>query len=325
MKLSLSKSPGTILLLDDDAAFLEMMALVLPTRWPVRLLLRPAECIAQLNRQSTLRDAEHWRQQEMVDRWRKIRMPLLPQILDYWSAQSLRFSIVKSVVIDYSMPAMDGLQVLQALQDWPGLRVLLTGRADDQLAVNAFNRGLINQFIPKQASDMMNQLLANLHNAQATAEPRTVQVWRSTLSPRQHALVTLPSVNEELAAFSEHHWVEHVVIGAPFGILGRDVAGAATWLQLEAASDLDELVELMEGMSSNDAELEEIRQGRQLPDYELKKAFGWATPLELQPAFSIGREEPLLGALFALGQSETSCSNSFQLFMSQQTERKIES
>lgn len=324
MKLSPSKSPGTILLLDDDAAFLEMMAVVLPTRWPVRLMLRPAQCIAHLQRQGTLRDVDHWRQQEMVDRWRKIRMPLLPQILDYWSNNNNRFSLVKVVVIDYSMPAMNGLRVLQALDDWPGLRVLLTGRADDQLAIDAFNQGLINQFIPKQAPDMVKQLLANLQNAQAAVEPRTAQVWRSTLSPRQHALLSLSSVSEDLAVFCDRRWIEHIVIGAPFGILGRDAEGNVSWLQLEAASDLDELAETVDGLLSSETELEEVRQGRQLPDYELKRALGGKDPLELQPAFLIGQEEPLYGACFTLDQPTHADPNSFQLFMQQQAKRQVE-
>ena len=241
MKLSLAKAPGTILLLDDDAAFLEMMALVLPTHWPVRLMLRPAECIAQLLQQATQQDAEYWQQQDIIDRWRKIRMPLLQQILDYWTTSSTRFSLVRALVLDYSMPAMNGLNVLQALDGWAGFRILLTGRADEQLAVDAFNRGLIDLFVPKQASDMGQQVLASLQAVQAGVEPRIVQLWRSTLSPRQHALLNLPSVNQALARFSAREWVEHVVIGAPFGMLGRDAQGKISWLQLEAASDLDEL------------------------------------------------------------------------------------
>ena len=40
------------------------------------------------------------------------------------------------------MPAMNGLQVLGELVNWSGSRVLLTGRADEQIAVSAFNAGL---------------------------------------------------------------------------------------------------------------------------------------------------------------------------------------
>lgn len=324
MKLSLFKSPGTVVLLDDDAAFLETLALVLPSTLSLRLMLRPAECIAQLVQQRTAQDAEYWRQQEIVDRWQKIRRPLVPQILDYWDRHGMRYALAQAVVVDYSMPAMNGLQVLQSLGDWPGLRILLTGRADEQIAVDAFNDGLIQQFIPKQASDMMQRLLTAMRRLPPGIESRVAQIWRSTLSPQQHALLELPSIQRQLAEFSDRHWVEHVVIGSPFGILGRDAAGKTGWLQLEAASHLDELTDLVEAVLGSSDALEEIRQGRQLSNLELREALGCNVPLELQPAFSIGNDEPLLGAFFPLAERYCHSGSSFQRFLSLQPARRVE-
>lgn len=324
MKLSLFKSPGTVVMLDDDAAFLETLALVLPSTLSLRLLLRPAECIAQLDQQRTLQDAEYWRQQEIVDRWRKIRMPLVPQILNYWNQAGARYSLVQTVVVDYSMPAMNGLQVLQSLRGWPGARILLTGRADEQIAVDAFNDGLIHQFIPKQASDMVQRLLTAVRQLPPRLESRMAQIWRSTLSPQQHALLELPSIDSQLADFSDRHWSEHVVIGSPFGMLGRDLAGNVGWLQLEAASHLDELAELVEGVLTSNAALEEIRRGHQLTDYELREALGSADPIGMKPAFAIGDDEPLLGALFPLDERFRDPDSSFQRFLSRQPGRQVE-
>ena len=312
------------MLLDDDAVFLDMMALVLPPEWPLRLLLRPSECVAQLTRQRTLRDADHWRQQEMVERWHKIRMPLVPQILDYWRQSSVRYQLTQVAVIDYSMPAMNGFEVLDALQDWPGMRILLTGRADDQLAVNAFNQGLIHQFVPKQASDMVQRLVSAIRRLQAAAEPRAAQIWRSTLSPRQHALLNLPSVSRDLELWSDRHWIEHAVLGTPFGLLGRDAAGQAGWLQLEADGDLDELVDMAEASELSAAALEDVRSGRQLVDLELRQALGNHDPVQLQPAFSIGNEERLLGALFKLPLQSDDTGSGFSQFMAQQPARWVE-
>ncbi len=324
MSLSLFKSPGAVMLLDDDAAFLEMMALVLPPEWQLRMLLRPSECVAQLTRQRTLRESDQWRQQEMVDRWHKIRRPLLPQILDYWCQSQARYQLIQVAVIDFSMPAMDGFQVLGALQDWPGMRILLTGRADDQLAVDAFNQGLIQQFVPKQAPDMVQRLVAAIRRLQTAAEPRVGQIWRSTLSPRQHALLNQPSVSRELERWSDERWVEHAVIGKPFGMIGRDAIGNTGWLQLEAASDLDELADLMEGSDLSASALQDVQQGRQLVDFELREALAMEGPVELQQAFSIGSEEPLVGAFFSLPASPAALRSSFRQFMTQQPARRVE-
>ncbi|RZL07565.1 MAG: response regulator, partial [Rubrivivax sp.] len=142
-------TPGTIVFLDDDPDYLEMLALVLPREWSVQLYLRPTDCVARLQAEPPQWEADAWAQQQIIDRWRD-GAPLIPQILRYWDRGTGRYDLTRVLVVDYSMPGMDGLQVLDGIVDWPGSRVLLTGQADEQIAVNAFNRGLIDQFLAKQ-------------------------------------------------------------------------------------------------------------------------------------------------------------------------------
>jgi hypothetical protein len=51
------------------------------------------------------------------------------------------------------MPAMNGLEFGAALKDPYIRKAMLTGVADEKLAVEAFNAGLIHRFIPKQTVD----------------------------------------------------------------------------------------------------------------------------------------------------------------------------
>ena len=48
MSLPLFHCPGTIAFLDDDPDYLEMLALVVPPQWNVRLFSRASDCIVQL-------------------------------------------------------------------------------------------------------------------------------------------------------------------------------------------------------------------------------------------------------------------------------------
>ena len=50
MSFPLFHRPGTVVFLDDDPDYLEMLALVLPRHWHVKLFLRPAECINTCSR-----------------------------------------------------------------------------------------------------------------------------------------------------------------------------------------------------------------------------------------------------------------------------------
>jgi CheY-like chemotaxis protein len=324
MSLPLFRSPGTIVLLDDDPDYLEMMALVLPDQWPLRLFLRPQDCIRQLLQEPPHWDVDASAQQQIVDRWRRDRTPLIPQILRYWEQETARYGQPLVCVVDYSMPAMNGLQTLQALGDWPGMRVLLTGQADEQLAVTAFNEGLIRQFIPKQVSDMAHRLVESVQRLQTAASGRTAQIWRATLNPRQYSLLRFPSVARDLVAWVTKHWVEHVVIGDPFGILGRDAEGRVGWLQIEPASGLEELAEMAEDSITDEQALSDIRLGRQLVDLELREALGRRSPPNLATAFPIGQDEPLLGAAFQVEASYCNTDSSFSRWLAQQAPRAVQ-
>ena len=323
MSFSLFHRPGAVVFLDDDPDYLEMLALVLPRHWHVELFLRPVECINYLQQEPPFWEADAWNQQELIDTWRNGK-PLIPQILGYWSKYSERFALTRVCVVDYSMPGMDGLQALGELVDWPGSRVLLTGQADEQVAVRAFNRGLIDQFIPKQTQDISRRLIGAVEQLLFTADPRHAQTWRSTLTQEQSGLLRAPGVADWLSAFCARHWVEHVLIGAPFGVLGMDAQGKVGWLQLETPEGLNALAELAEVAGVSAAGIAQIRSGARLADVELRQALSSGQPCALVDAIPVG-EGALLGALFPVEAPNTpDPDNSYARWLARQPKRYVQ-
>jgi len=324
MSFPLFHRPGTVVFLDDDPDYLEMLALVLPQHWHVKLFLRPAECINYLQQEPPFWEADAWNQQQLIDHWRGGK-PLIPQVLAYWSKYTERYALTRVCVVDYSMPAMDGLQALGELVDWPGSRVLLTGQADEQVAVRAFNRGLIDQFIAKQTPDISRQLIEAVEHLLGTPNARHAQTWRATLSPQQNALLRIPSVSRDLVRFAAKRWVEHVVIGDPFGVLGMDAAGDVNWLQLETVDGLRALAELAELEGVKPAGLQEIREGRRLVDLELRQALGRNRAVELNAAFTVGDDAGVLGAVFKVDPAQCpDPANSYASWLTRQDERDVQ-
>jgi CheY-like chemotaxis protein len=324
MSFPLFHRPGTVVFLDDDPDYLEMLALVLPRQWHVKLFLRPLECINYLQQEPPFWEADAWNQQQLVEQWRAGK-PLIPQVLAYWSKYTERYALTRVCVFDYSMPAMDGLTALGELVDWPGSRVLLTGQADEQVAVRAFNRGLIDQFIAKQTPDISRRLIEAVEHLLATPNARHAQIWRATLAPDQNALLRNASVRRDLAAFVSKRWVEHVVMGDPFGILGMDSQGRVGWLQLETREGLKALAELaeIEGIASE--AVAEIRAGRTLADLELRQSLGRKEPARLNAAFGIGDERQLVGAAFTVETSQCPHpANSYQQWLGRQEKRSVQ-
>ena len=319
MSFPLFQRPGTIVFLDDDPDYLEMLALVLPRNWHVRLLASPRRCIESLRAEPPAWESDAWQQQRIVDEWRAGK-PLVPQVLQYWASATERYALTRVCVVDFSMPEMDGLQVLAELADWPGARVLLTGQADEQVAVNAFNRGLIEQFIAKQMPDMSRHLVQVMQRLLATPHPRHAQTWRATLNPEQSALLRDLTVAHDLSEYASRRWVEHVVIGDPFGVLGMDGAGYISWLQLESRAGLPALAEVAVQAGLGATAVEDIRSGRRLANVELGSAL--QRPVELADAFTIGSQQQLLAASFALTRDPGEAG--YTRWLARQPRRQVE-
>lgn len=297
MSFVLYRRPGGVVFLDDDPDYLEMLAEVMPADWHARFFLRPVACIETLLREPARREADAWQQQEIVNRWRE-GASLIPQILQYWREDGIaRFALTRVCVVDYAMPAMSGLRVLSELTDWSGSRILLTGRADEQLAISAFNRGLIEQFIPKQSPGLRLHLTTAIQSLRQLPDERYQQVWRATLTREQHALLCDPLFSGELESLAlKQGWIEHVVIGAPFGMLALDQNGGVSWLQLEPADKLQELAEMAASQAWDEATVQDIRSGKTLVDLELQLALGAAHQPQPRQAFAMACGQTLVHA-----------------------------
>lgn len=303
MSLSLFRRPGSIIFLDDDREYLEMLKMLLPVQWHVLLHLSAKQVIEHVATDAPAWERDLWRQQEMVrcalqdtlDR----PYALLPQILDYWASSPDRYAITSTVVTDYSMPEMDGLELLASLGRWDGARVLLTGQGDDQIAVAAFNRGLIDLYLRKESGDLLKGMVPSVRQVSMQALPRHENLWETLLSPLQQQVLRDPAICGALVEFTEKCFAEHVVLGRPFGILGLTPLGVPQWLQLEPVESL-ELAALAAADKGLPASVvAAVRAGQQLTAVEA----GVTLPPDklVADAVNFGERGQLKGALFELG------------------------
>lgn len=68
------------------------------------------------------------------------------------------------IIVDYSMPAINGLEVFSQLKQLPCKKILLTGEPSQEKIINAFNEGLIDKFLQKNtdAPEVLQQALNEL-------------------------------------------------------------------------------------------------------------------------------------------------------------------
>jgi CheY-like chemotaxis protein len=86
-----------------------------------------------------------------------------------------RFSQISVLVIDQEMPALKGLEICRKLKGTPIKKILLTGEIDDSQAIEAFNEGVIDQFISKSADNFYERINTSIEE-QMNAYMRDVMV-----------------------------------------------------------------------------------------------------------------------------------------------------
>lgn len=79
---------------------------------------------------------------------------------------SKRFSEISVVVVDYAMPSMNGLEFCRRIEDTHIKKILLTGQADEKLAIEAFNKGLIHRYIKKSDPHVASLITQSIYELQ---------------------------------------------------------------------------------------------------------------------------------------------------------------
>jgi len=152
--------PTTVVFVDDNEGFLRSLDLELPATWAYRLFAEPEAALEFLNLPPTLpplvdRCFIHRKDDNGV-RSMTLDMTMIEQEINHLD----RFARNSVVMIDYSMPLLNGLEFCSELKDPYIQKAMLTGVADEKVAVQAFNAKLINRFIPKNTSHSISDILA---------------------------------------------------------------------------------------------------------------------------------------------------------------------
>jgi CheY-like chemotaxis protein len=150
-----------------------------------------------------------------------------------------RFSTPSVLVIDYAMPQMNGLQFCQAVQHLPCKKIMFTGEGDEKVAVDAFNRGLIDRFLKKGDDDALDRLESEILDLQQQFFSGQSESLRQLLVLHSFSFLSDAAVARLVSSLSARYgFVEHYLFPNPSGILFLDKNGRATLLVMETESSL---------------------------------------------------------------------------------------
>lgn len=277
--------PTQVVLVDDDPDFLEGISLMLNKDLGFKLFQSATAALQYVN-------AAH-RHVDLVQRC-YTSYKTGPQESDALShidigklhheiLNGLRFQTCSTVIVDYSMPEMNGLDFLRSLRNPHIRKVLLTGQADMELAIKAFNQQLIDQFIDKHDPRLKPKLNATIASFQD-------QYFRSSfklitdpiIANNRDGFLTSPQFQTFFAELRrELGCVEYYMLDTPHsGFLMVDADGERRCLLVYSQPALDEHVDQLREIAAPAALIAEVQSGRQLPVFDVQ-----AIPLSNQHPF----------------------------------------
>ncbi|NIE57661.1 MULTISPECIES: response regulator [unclassified Burkholderia] len=242
--------PVSVVFVDDNPDFLQALRGAFPDERLNRFFTHPQAALDFVSS----RDAE---------------MP--PTAADYFGAEKsggnaigedaladpARFEAVGAVVVDYSMPEVDGIQFLTSIRNANCTKILLTGIADEREAVAAFNAGLIDCYLKKTDVEMARKLATVLDDAKrkCCAARGHISLHEAGATYRDPRIVKLIDEVAAREGIVEYYWRPNQdavlmfdAVGAPSVFLAWSEEDWA--FQCDIVSDAGGPAELRQGMEA---------------------------------------------------------------------------
>lgn len=160
--------PTTVLMVDDNIEFLKSIAIGLPADGVTyHFYSDPRAALASINERSRSSEMANslvnlLDEEEYEHRTIDINVRDIYRIMYNRS----RFEQISTVVVDYHMPGIDGIELCRSIKNPNIQKILLTSIVDESKAIECLNEGIIDTFIRKQSPNIMTQLAQALAQAQ---------------------------------------------------------------------------------------------------------------------------------------------------------------
>jgi CheY-like chemotaxis protein len=165
--------PTFTLFIDDYAPFMRDLSVLVSRRFPLNKTFSSQEAALEYIREFGITSpfSRGWRGSNQVQDFDEI-----PDVKLYWESRLFsihkrlydanRFASVATVVVDYQMPGMNGIEFCKAIKNPFVKKILLTGVADSEFAIEALSKGWIDHYVSKHDPEMIQKLMAYMELAQ---------------------------------------------------------------------------------------------------------------------------------------------------------------
>jgi FixJ family two-component response regulator len=261
--------PTSVVLVDDDSTFLESMEFALCDDFNCQTFENPKEAVvylrekvssAAMQEENLLFPTSSQSDSTFLDpgdRTIGVKASFVPNLL----ADRDRFDRHSVLIVDYSMPGMNGIELLQEIRDLPICKILLTGKADEKVGIDAFNKGLIDCFLTKHDAALVDQLPDRVKELQYAFFQRISKILSSIVSLEFTDFIKDPIFHARFLEVKEQFGaVEYYLVSEPQGILMISSEGRMSFMLVADEMGRQAQYEIAEDQDAPEALLATLRQ-----------------------------------------------------------------
>lgn len=274
--------PTTVVFIDDDIAFLDWLMEDLSEKdLPFKRFLLPDEGLMLFNHyvahpitqlsSDMFVDSYINEESEQLDQDRLNAISRIHHVV----YDSERFNEISVAVVDHEMPKINGLELCRFIRKkHPNIRlVMLTGKADQNMAIDAFNANIIDQFIIKQSPHLAEDVTCAVLTMQYQYfEHYSNEIKDKLLGKKVASCLSNDHFSEFFHTLLEkQHLVEYYLVDEYGDFLMLDKEGNSSWFMVRDDNEIDELINLFEYYESDcpnevlDNIVADVRERKALP------------------------------------------------------------
>lgn len=263
--------PSTAIFVDDSRDFLMNFTLQLDERLAYQIYSSPYDAIEAI---CTGQQYSNSLNERCISEYLEGQtQPSVNQMVNldlsaiHWEVyNNTRFNEVTTVIVDYAMPGMNGLEFCKRIEDTQIKKILLTGQAEQNTVIEAFNAGIIDRFIRKSDPNVVSLISESIQELQ--------QNYFRTMSDHIIKMLSVTSptclqdpifVNFFQQICRNHRIVEFYLMESSGSFLMLDADAKVKCLIVKNNTDLKMYHDLARDNKVSEEILQQITQGEKIP------------------------------------------------------------
>lgn len=282
--------PPTICWIDDDQLFLDSINIKFNKKYPCQLFNNPKQALDFFmlyeSPLAKITFKYDFIETDLYGVNNHFPVDIKIQNITNLSALPNKFQEIAVVVVDYNMPGINGIEICKQLESLPIKKILLTGDATYEQAVDAFNSGVIDKFIKKELNmgEVLQSSIDSLINEFFDSKTKNIiehfETSRSTL------------FTDSLFIDFFKQWclknniIEYYLLCKQGCFLVKDREGNLFYFIVMSDFDKEAFLSLTDELFDNDLDLlNKVKDGIKIPFFGIGKEYWHVTPPEWESHF----------------------------------------